>query len=196
VPASDEQGVRGECVAEIIRSHGLTHFEEPVRLASGEFSQDFIDCKAALSRGPDLAVACRAMIQAVAALGIEFEAVGGLTMGADQLAHGISILAPCDWFVVRKEPKNRGTNRIVEGATLGVDTRVLLVDDVVTTGGSMQRAYDAITAIGAPVVAAATVVDRGEVARRFFDEQNVPYVALVTYRDLAIAPVGDPSVAR
>jgi orotate phosphoribosyltransferase len=192
VPAVQGQtvSVTREQVAEIVRARGLTHFDEPVRLASGELSQDFIDCKAALSRGPDLTVACRAMIEAVASLGIEFDAVGGLTMGADQLAHGISILASSDWFVVRKEPKNRGTNRLVEGATLGVDTRVLLVDDVVTTGGSIQRAYHAIAAIGAPVVAAAAVVDRGEVARRFFDERNVPYVALVTYRDLGIVPVG------
>jgi len=135
-----------------------------------------------------LALACRALLEAVE--GIEFDAVGGLTMGADQFAHATAVLAPTKWFVVRKEPKGRGTNKVVEGAPVGPGWRVVLVDDAVTTGGSIQKAYDAITAVGATVVAAVTLVDRGEVASAFFEEKGVPYFALVTYRDLDIEPVG------
>lgn len=177
-------------VIEIVKQRGLIHFEHPVRLASGELSHDFVDGKAALARGEDLATACRAILLELDAAALSFEAVGGLTMGADQFAHGIALLRSCDWFVVRKEPKNRGTNQLIEGARIGPETRVLLVDDVVTTGGSIQRAHQAIMAAGASVVAAATLVDRGETAGSFFDERGIPYLQLVTYADLEIPPVG------
>lgn len=171
-----------------MREHGLLQLPEPVVLASGELSRDFIDGKAALARGQDLKVACEALIESLGQ--IDFDAVGGLTMGADQFAHVVAVLANRDWFVVRKEPKGRGTNKLVEGAQVGSGTRVLLVDDVVTTGGSIQKAYDAITSLGATVVAAVTLVDRGEVAARFFEDKAIPYFPLVTYRDLGIEPVG------
>jgi orotate phosphoribosyltransferase len=179
---------RREQIIEIIRERGLLHLPEPVVLASGELSRDFIDGKAALSRGEDLKVACEAILENAG--DVAFEAVGGLTMGADQFAHVIAVLAGAQWFVVRKEPKGRGTNKLVEGAKVGEGWRVLLVDDVVTTGGSIQKAHDAITALGATVVAAATLVDRGEVAAQYFRERDIPYSPVVTYRDLGIEPVG------
>ena len=167
---------------------GHTRFDEPVKLASGELSRDFIDGKRAFSKGADLQFACAEILREVG--GIEFDAVGGLTMGADPLAHVIAVLADCEWFVVRKEPKGRGTNKLVEGCAVARGTRVLLVDDVVTTGGSIQKALAAIEAEDAAVVAAATLVDRGETAAQFFAARGIPYTALVTYKDLGIEPVG------
>lgn len=175
-------------VVDIVRERGLIHLPEPVVLASGQTSQDFVDGKAALSHGADLEVACRAVLEAVD--GIVFDAVGGLTMGADHLAHGTAMLSGSEWFVVRKQPKGRGTDKLVEGATVGPGTRVLLVDDAVTSGGSIQKAHDAIVATGATVVAAVTLVDRGEVAAPYFREKSIPYATLVTYGDLGIEPVG------
>lgn len=172
----------------IVRDRGLTRFDEPVRLASGQMSREFVDAKAALADGADLELACRALLEAVG--GIEFDAIGGLTMGADQFAHVVAVLAKAKWFVVRKEPKGRGTGKLVEGAAIAPGTRVLLVDDAVTTGGSIQKAHEEITRLGATVVGAVTLVDRGDVAGAFFRERGVPYVALVTYRDLGIEPVG------
>ena len=175
-------------LVEIVRTRGLLRLEEPIVLRSGQLSRDFVDGKAALSRGADLEVACRAFLEAVD--GIGFDAVGGLTMGADHLAHGIALLSGAEWFVVRKEPKGRGTDQLVEGARVGPGTTVLLVDDAVTTGGSIQKAHDAIVAAGATIVGAATLVDRGEVAAAYFTGKAIPYFALVTYRDLGIEPVG------
>lgn len=175
-------------VVEIVRARGLRRLDEPIVLRSGQLSRDFVDGKAALSRGADLEVACRAFLEALD--GVAFDAVGGLTMGADHLAHGIALLSGAEWFVVRKEPKGRGTDQLVEGARVGAGTRVLLVDDAVTTGGSIQKAHDAVVALGATVVGAATLVDRGEVAAAYFTGKGIPYVALVTYRDLGIEPVG------
>jgi orotate phosphoribosyltransferase len=174
-------------LVDIVARKGLRRFPEPVVLASGETSSEFIDGKAALAYGPDLSAACEAVLRAVA--GIEFDAVGGLTMGADQFAHVVAVLAERHWFVVRKEAKERGTRRRVEGAELGPGTRVLLVEDVVTTGGSIGAALEEVERTGASVVAAVALVDRGERARSFFASRGIPYVALVTYRDLGIAPV-------
>lgn len=161
---------------------------EPVQLASGEWSLDFIDGKRALENGADLAKACRAMLELVD--GIEFDAVGGLTLGADQFAHVIAVLAHKRWFVVRKAVKGRGTNRRVEGADLYEGVKVLLVDDVVTTGSSIKEAYDVIRDLGAVVTGAVTLVDRGETAKRMFEAEKIPYAAVATYLDLGIEPVG------
>lgn len=176
----------------VVRDRGLIQFDEPRELSSGELSRDFIDAKRALAPGRDLRLACQVIIDSIDLLGIAYDAVGGLTLGADQFAHGIvTCLADArEWFVVRKQPKGRGTNQLVEGATLGAGSKVLLVDDIVTTGGSIQQAYHQVTGIGATVVAAATLVDRGEVAGQFFESVSVPYVPVFTYHDLGIVPVG------
>lgn len=181
-----------EQLLEVVRSRALRQFDEPKQLASGELSRDFIDAKAGLSRGSDLRLACHVIAEQVARAGIEWDAVGGLTLGADQFAHGIvtHLADDHEWFVVRKAPKGRGTDQLVEGASLGPGTRVLLVDDIVTTGGSIQTAHQHVLDTGAEVVAAVTVVDRGDVAAGYFDEHRVPYLPLFTYRDLQIQPVG------
>jgi len=175
---------------EIIKQHGLTHSDEPVQLASGEYSRDFVDGKAALAEGAHLELACNALIELADGAGIEWDAIGGLTMGADQFAHVVAVLAKKRWFVVRKERKGRGTDKLVEGAPLDASVRVLLVDDVVTTGGSIRRVHEAIGLTKAVVAGAVTLVDRGEVAGAYFAAKGIPYRALVTYRDLDIDPVG------
>jgi orotate phosphoribosyltransferase len=179
-----------EQLVRIVAEQGLQRLPEPVELASGELSSEFVDGKQALADGADLELACRAMLEELSAHGIDFDAVGGLTMGADAFSHVLAVLARCRWFTVRKTPKGRGTNRLVEGARVGEGDRVVLIDDVVTTGGSIQQALAAVRETGADVVAALTLVDRGEVAKAFFAAEGIPYVALVTYVDLGIPPVG------
>lgn len=152
-------------------------------------SQDFVDAKRALAEGEDLEIACRAMLDVVDDLGVTFDAVGGLTLGADQFAHAIAVLARKRWFVVRKAAKGRGTNRRIEGTTLSPDDAVLLVDDVVTTGGSVIEAFEQVQATGARVAAAVCLLDRGDEAARRFGELGVPYRAVATYADLGIDPV-------
>lgn len=177
---------------EIVRTKALRHFDEPRELSSGELSRDFVDAKAGLCRGADLRLACGVIADQIAAAGIDWHAVGGLTLGADQFAHGIAahLDDEHEWFVVRKQPKGRGTNQLVEGATLGAGIRVLLVDDVVTTGGSIQVAHQRVLDTGAEVVAAVTLVDRSDIAAAYFDQHGVAYLPLFTYRDLGIVAVG------
>ena len=159
-----------------------------MQLRSGDWSRDFVDAKRALQDGADLETACRAMLDVVA--GVQFDAVGGLTLGADQFAHVLAVLAQRKWFVVRKAAKGRGTNQRVEGATIAAGVKVLLVDDVATTGGSIFEAYDVVRELGADVVGAVVLVDRGETARPRFEAAGVPFFTVLTYRDLGIEPVG------
>lgn len=168
----------------------LRRFDEPVELASGEKSRVFIDGKRAVVNPEDLELVGGAMVDAARAARVAFAAVGGLALGAVPYTFAVAQAAPCRWFLIRKESKGRGTDVRVEGAPLGPGTRVMLVDDVVTTGGSIRAAYDAVQAEGATVVFATTLVDRGEQAAAFFRDAGVPYQPLLTYRDLDIEPVG------
>jgi orotate phosphoribosyltransferase len=177
-------------VVEIVRQRGYFRLEEPVRLRSGEMSLDYIDGKRILAYGPDLKLACEALLELVEDAGVQFDAVGGLTLGADQFAHVAAVLSERSWFVVRKNVKDHGTKKKVEGADLKPGVSVLLVDDVVTTGGSILEALEAVRETGASVAMAITLVDRGDVASAHFAREGIPYRALVTYKDLGIEPVG------
>jgi orotate phosphoribosyltransferase len=182
-------------VITIVKEHGLEHREEPFRLTSGELSHDYMDGKKALARGDHLRTACEAIVALAADEGLEFDAVGGMTLGADSFSHVIAVLTGKPWFVVRKQAKEHGTTRRIEGAALGPGTRVLLIDDVATTGGSILAALDAVRDAGATVALAVTLVDRGEQAAPKFAARGVRYRPLLTYRDLGIAPVGSPAPA-
>mgnify|MGYP001824634096 CR=1 FL=1 len=174
---------------EILRAKAIRTFDEPIELASGKLSRHFIDGKAGLCEAADLQVACGAIHALVSDAGIAYDACGGLTLGADHLAVGVAIAGDRRWFFVRKEPKGRGTGKQIEGAEVGPGVRVLLVEDVVSTGGSMLKAFDIIAATGAEIVAAATLIDRGDTASAAFAKRGVPYFTLGTYRDFGLDPV-------
>jgi orotate phosphoribosyltransferase len=171
-----------------VRERGYERRDEPFVLASGLRNHDFVDGKRALARGADLALACRYLAARAARAGVTYDAVGGLTMGADQFAHGMAVVTGCQWFVVRKEPKGRGTNRLVEGAEVR-GLRVLVAEDAVSTGGSLLKAADAVAAEGAEVVGAVTLVDRGETLAPVLAARGLWYEAVLTYRDLGIDPI-------
>lgn len=174
---------------DLLVNRGLIRLEAPVELSSGARSRYFLDGKKALAAGRDLALACQCMVDLAAEAAVPFDAVGGLTLGADQFAHGIAIVDNAEWFVVRKQPKGRGTDQFVEGADLD-GKRVLLVDDVITTGGSSLVAKERIVAEGGQVVLATTLVARSdEPAERFADE-GIPFLPVFTYEDLGIPAVG------
>lgn len=168
----------------------LQRLPEPVQLASGEWSREFIDGKLAVDDPDDLEFVGEAMVAAARDQGVAFDAVGGPVLGAVPFTFAVAHAARCKWFLIRKEPKGRGTNRWIEGARLSEGTRVLLVEDVVTLGGSIQKAYETVRAEGATVVFATTLVDRSDRAAAFFDQVGVPYAPMLTYGDLGIDPVG------
>jgi orotate phosphoribosyltransferase len=179
-----------EAAFDVIK-RGHEYRDVPFKLASGQTSHHYIDGKHAVDTGDRLTVVCRAIVDLAAERQIKYDAVGGLTMGADALTHGIAMLTGKAWFSVRKEPKSRGLEQFIEGFRLRdhPGTRVLLVEDVVSTGGSVRKAYDRSIESGAVVAGIISMVDRGEVASRVFAELGVPYVSLVTYRHLGIEPI-------
>jgi orotate phosphoribosyltransferase len=172
---------------------GYEFREVPFKLASGQTSNHYIDGKHAIDTGARLSVVCQAVVDLAAQNQIEFDAVGGLTMGADALAVGVAVLTGKAWFSVRKEPKSRGLEQFIEGFRLkdNPGTRVLLVEDVVSTGGSVRKAYDKTIEAGSVVTGIIPMVDRGEVATRKFGDLGVPYLPLVTYQHLGIEPITD-----
>ena len=103
---------------DLIRTRGHERRDEPFKLASGQLSHDYIDGKYAVDTGERLAIVSRAVAELAAANGIEFDAVGGLTMGADPLSHGVAMVTGKAWFSVRKEQKQRGREQWVEGTRL------------------------------------------------------------------------------
>jgi orotate phosphoribosyltransferase len=177
-------------VMRLVRDLGYVRREQPFQLSSGEWSQDYFDGKRALSGGDNLRLAAECVVALASDAGIAFDAVGGLTMGADPIAHAVAVVSGTEWFSVRKEAKQHGKQQLIEGAHLEPGTRVLLVDDVVTTGASMVKALDAIEEAGATVTLAVSLVDRGEQSRRRLRERGVRYEPITTYEDFGIEPAG------
>jgi len=176
---------------DLVKSRGYQRRDEPFTLASGQMSHDYIDGKFAVDYGDNLTLVATAVIDLAAVEGIRFDAVGGLTMGADPLAIAIAIVGHKRWFSVRKQRKERGRNQWIEGTRFEHEgeTRVLLVDDVVSTGASIMQAYDHVSDDGGIVAGVIPMVDRGDVAAKLFADAGVPYRPLITYGDLGIDPV-------
>jgi orotate phosphoribosyltransferase len=173
---------RETLIAEL-RRHALIIGE--VRLTSGRTAQYYVDAKRGILR-PD---GFTALAELVAGYAKQWEAtaVGGLTMGADApacaaLAGGADVKA----FFVRKETKAHGLQRRIEGPPLDPGERCLIVEDVVTTGGSTVQAIEAVRAEGYDVCGVITVLDRlagGAEAIRLA-AQDAPYEALATIDDV------------
>ena len=167
-----------EVLVEELREHALVIGE--VVLTSGLTAQYYVDVKRAILQP----VGFQALSSLVAAKADELgaTAVGGMTMGADPvacaaLAGGARVKA----FFVRKESKDHGLQRQIEGPLLGPDDKLLVVEDVVTTGGSTVKAIEAIQRAGHEIVGVLSVLDRlaggGE---RIEAVAGAPYAALAT----------------
>lgn len=120
----------------------------------------------------------------------EVDAVGGLTMGADPVATAIMHAAASraldiDAFVVRKEAKDHGMKRQIEGPPIA-GRRVVVLEDTSTTGGSPLQAMAALREAGAEVLAVAVVVDRATGAKEKIEAEGVPYLAALTLADLGL----------
>lgn len=119
-------------------------------------------------------------------------AVGGLTLGADPIANAVmheSVRAgrPLDAFVVRKEPKDHGRGRQIEGADVA-GKRVVVVEDTSTTGQSALKAVEALLREGAEPVAVAVIVDRKTGAQAAVEEAGLQWLAAIDLDDLGLAP--------
>ena len=137
-----------------------------ITLTSGTESEYYFDCKRVTLSSEGAPLVAEAVLNAIKTLAEQPRAIGGLTHGADPIV-GAAMMraAECgirlDGFYVRKEPKKHGTQRLIENAPPS-GTPVVIVDDVVTKGGSLLQAIDGAEGAGCKVVAVIVLVDRLE----------------------------------
>jgi orotate phosphoribosyltransferase len=133
-------------------------------LASGRSSDHYVNCKPVSLSGEGLALLSARMLELVEA---EAVAVAGLTLGADPLVSGVAQAAalagrPLDALIVRKEAKGHGTGAWLEGPLPAAGSRITVLEDVVTTGGSSLKAVKQLREAGYTVERVVTIVDRQE----------------------------------
>ncbi|WP_460855531.1 orotate phosphoribosyltransferase [Nocardiopsis coralliicola] len=157
-----------------------------VTLSSGLVADSYVDLRRVTLDGESAPLVGRVMLAATADLG--YDAVGGLTLGADPVAAAMMHAAVAqgrrlDAFVVRKAGKAHGLQRRIEGPDVA-GRRVLAVEDTSTTGGSVLTAVEALREAGADVVGVAVIVDRGAGAR--VAEEGLTYRSAYALDDLTL----------
>ena len=158
-------------------------------LASGTHSSYYIDCRLTTMSARGQLLIGRLGLAAVRAAGWRPRSVGGLTLGADPVSYAIAAASagdtvPIDAFSVRKEAKQHGTGRLIEGNFAAGDA-VVVVEDVITSGGSALTAIAAVRAAGGTVLGVLAVVDREAGGRAKIEAAGIPVAALVLASELS-----------
>jgi len=161
-------------------------------LASGRTASFYLDAKQVVLDARGAMLVGRAILERLQALGPLPDAIGGMSIGADPITGAAVTMAgvsglPLKGFMVRKEPKGHGMKRYVEGP-VEPGQRVVIVEDVTTTGGSSLLAIDRAIEFGLKVERVVTVIDRLAGAAAAFAARGIPLEPLVTIRDLGIEP--------
>jgi len=161
--------------------------EREVVLSSGRTSNFYIDCKQVSLDAEGACLIGELFHQVIEQVAPDAVAVGGLTLGADPLATATSLVSfqrgrPRAAFIVRKEPKGHGTNQWLETTKLAPGARVVVLEDVVTTGASTLKAIERVRLAGLEVAHAIGLVDRLEGGREAVTVET-PLTTLFTRRD-------------
>ena len=168
----------------------LSYREGDFTLSSGQKSEFYVDLKAATLHPQCVAKLAQAMFELLKKEGVQVDAVGGMTLGADPLATALSLHAYMQgvlWpaYIVRKEPKGHGTSQFIEGTeNLLPQSKVVILEDVVTTGASSLKAIERVRQAGYQPVAVVSIVDRGAGGKEAFKAAGVPYFHITTLEDL------------
>ena len=171
---------------ELVHERTFRYTEKPTfKLASGAMSSYYFNCKPTTLNPEGMYLVGHLMLDMIQGRKAwKPKGVGGLTLGADPIASAIAYTsylkgAPLEAFVVRKEPKKHGTMLWVEGNVTAGD-RVVIVEDVVTTGGSTIKAIDRARQSGLKVLGAVVLIDRQEGGREAVKALGVPVDVLLT----------------
>lgn len=156
-------------------------------LASGKQSTLYIDARLT-TMSPEGLVLIGTLGLATIRETWNVNSIGGLTLGADPISYAISYASaqtdrPLRAFTVRKEAKTHGTGKLIEGPFQTGD-RTVVIEDVITTGGSALKAVAAVQQAGGTVVGVLALVDRQEGGREIIEATGVPVVSLVTAEEL------------
>lgn len=184
-----EQGMQNRTrLIELFRERALKFGE--FTLASGKKASYYLDGKQITLHSEGLRLVSEGLLDLLA--GVDFQAIGGMSIGADPIIGGVLAAAGAAGrelvgFLVRKEPKGHGTLRYIEGpVTPGM--KVVIVDDVVTTGGSSLMAIDRIQEFGCEVVQVVAIIDRMEGGAANFAARGLSLKSLLTIEDFGITP--------
>lgn len=161
-------------------------------LASGLRSSYYIDCRRTTMSAEGMNLIGRLGFDAIRTRGWHVRSVGGLTMGADPVAYAIAAAShgsdhQLDAFSVRKEAKGHGTKRRIEG-NYEAGWEVVVVEDVITSGGSALQAIAAVEAESGRVAGVLAVVDRCQGGRQAIETGGYPVATLVDANDLGLDP--------
>jgi orotate phosphoribosyltransferase len=163
-------------------------------LASGQRSSYYIDCRLTTMSAEGMVLIGQAGLRTIREAGWVASSVGGLTMGADPVAYAIAAASAgskpvLDAFSVRKETKEHGTRRLIEG-NFTPGASVVIVEDVITSGSSTLQAIQAVTTEGGGVVGVLAVVDREQGGRQAIEANGYPVRALTTASALGLSDGG------
>ncbi len=185
-PASDVAALRTR-LRDLLVERAIRYGE--FTLASGQTSHYYVDKTQITLMGEGLYCLARVILDQLE--GMDVDAVGGMTIGADPIAGAVAALSVCygrplDAFIVRKERKDRGTGQRVEGP-VARGARVVVLEDVITTGGSALGAIEAVEHdLDAEVVEVLAMVDRLQGGREAIAEAGYDFTALFTVEDLGV----------
>lgn len=179
-----------DALLELILAHAVMRGE--FELSSGQTSSIYCDVKQVSLRPEGAWLVGRGLLELALRAEPELVAVGGLTLGADPLVTAISMasylaMRPVSAMIVRKQAKGHGTTRAIEAPkTLATGSRVVAVDDVITTGGATLKAIESLRESGFIVEHAVCVVDRLAEGKARLAERGVTLHSIFTLNDLEL----------
>ncbi len=155
-------------------------------LSSGAKSTYYINCKQVTLRAEGALVIGRLIRQM---LSEDTEAVAGLTLGADPIVSAVSLVSaledkPIPGLIIRKKPKGHGTQAYIEGPSLNPKAKVVVLEDVVTTGKSALLAVERLLAAGYEVTEIISLVDRKQGGRELYQQQGLKFQAIFDIAEL------------
>ena len=159
------------------------------KLSSGKKSEHYVNCKPVTLQGDALMFISWCIFEC---LEEDCDAIGGLTLGADPLVAGVAIVSAIeerylDGLIVRKEPKGHGTKAWIEGPTLAPGSKVTVLEDVITTGGSAIQAAEKLRDAGYIVENVVSIINRQEdgEADDAMDAANLNLISLFSLEELS-----------
>jgi orotate phosphoribosyltransferase len=166
-------------------------------LASGARSSFYVDCRATTAAAEGQFLIGQLGWELLKSSGLHPQAVGGLTMGADPFAYAIAYTSwlagePIDAFSVRKQPKQHGTGKRIEGV-FAEGSRVIVVEDVITSGASALEACSAVRAEGGEVLGVMALIDREGGGRELIEEAGYRVFSLFRISELLEPSKQDPA---
>ncbi|NPA15022.1 MAG: orotate phosphoribosyltransferase [Deferribacteres bacterium] len=182
-----DAGKLKERLVQLLLEKSFMYSEEPIfKLSSGKVSQYYINCKPVTMSPEGLYLIGNLFFELVK--DEEITAAGGLTLGADPMAYALSYTSfinnrPIKAFVVRKEAKKHGTAKLIEG-DVSEGEKVIILEDVITTGASTLKAIRAAKEHGLVVKGVIALVDREEGGREEIEKEGIPVISITTRTEL------------